>query len=241
MSKKDIEPFLTIPRFSAIPFIRHGFGTAGSTERDLRNREGGAGFRLVLLKQIHSEIVRFIDRLPQRKLEGDALVTERPGLLLIIKTADCLPVLIVDERRRVIAAVHCGWRGTLQLVLERAVQGMMERYGCRNADLLAGFGPCISGDCYEVGEEVRQSFVGAGFPAEIFRSREGGGNKYLLDLGEANRWQLQRLGVPAANIFRLDACTHCDKGYYSYRRDKNSKARMLSFIGISSSVSSRKQ
>ncbi len=91
-----------------------------------------------------------------------------PGLLLIIKTADCLPVLLVDESRRVIAAVHCGWSGTLQLVLEKVVLGMMERYGCRNADLLAGFGPCIGGDCYEVGEDVRRGFAGAGFPAELF-------------------------------------------------------------------------
>ncbi len=236
MTSHDREPVLTIPRFSAIPFLRHGFGAAGWTEEDLRGWPGAARFSFVFLKQVHSDTVRFIDRDPGKTLEGDALVTNLPGLLLLIRTADCLPVLLIDERKRVVGAVHCGWRGTLKLILERAVRGMIERWGSSPADILAGLGPCISGDCYEVGAEVRESFAAAGFPGEIFRAAEGLGKKYFLDLRKANRQQLLRIGVPPANIFELGGCTHCDEKYHSYRRDRNTKARMISFIGIKKSV-----
>jgi hypothetical protein len=225
---------IKVPRLARIPFLRHGFGNLNWREKDLRQLAERLGFRLLFLKQVHSDVVHFIAEVPQLMLRGDAAVTSLPGLLLIIKTADCLPVLLVEEKKRVIAAVHCGWKGTSQGFLEKVVMGMKERYGADPAAILAVFGPCIGGGCYEVEEDVRRTFVESKFPATLFRPITGQSGKYLFDLRSANRLQLLKLGVKAKNIFSLDICTHCDPTYPSYRRDRDECGRMLTFIGLAS-------
>jgi YfiH family protein len=161
------------------------------------------------------------------------VVTGLPGILLIVKTADCLPVLLVDPGRRVVAAVHCGWKGTLARLLEKTVAVMSSRCGSHPASLLAALGPCIGADCYEVGPEVREHFLAAGFPSSLFRSLSGQRSRYLFDLRGANLYVLRRLGVPAQKIFSANVCTHCAPRLPSYRRDRQKAGRMLSFIGIS--------
>lgn len=228
-----LEPALvTIPRFNQIPFLHHGFGDAGWKAGNFKNRDDWKDFRLLSLKQVHSDIVHFVRRVPKANLRGDAAVTDIPGVFLIIKTADCLPVLLVDEKRRVIAAVHCGWKGTLRGVLEKVALGMKDRYGCSPASILSALGPCISGRCYEVGTDVQKKYAAAGFPGSLFRPVPGGPDKYLFDLARANRLQLLRQGIKPNNIFAVNICTHCDARYPSYRRDKDATGRMLSFIGI---------
>src|SRR5512137_2325214 len=98
-------------------------------------------------------------------------MTNVPGLLLVIRTADCLPVLLVDEENRAVAAVHCGWRGTERRILEKTVKAMEGAYGSKPADMRAALGPCIGPACYEVGPEVRQAYLKAGFPASVFAER----------------------------------------------------------------------
>jgi YfiH family protein len=225
--------FLTIPGFERIPFLRHGFGNAHWKEEDFARREDWKDFRLVWLNQVHSEIVHFIRNVPDKNLRGDALVTNLSGIFLIIKTADCLPILLVDEAGRAIAAVHCGWKGTLDRVVEKVVLGMKEHYGSDPKEVLAAFGPCIGKDCYQVGEDVRGGFADRRFPDVLFRPLPGRRGKFLLDLQEANRIQLLQLGVRAKNIFSVDVCTHCHSSFFSYRRDKSRAGRMLSFIGMS--------
>jgi len=230
----DHEPdLITIPRFDRIPFLHHGFGDAGWKAMDFRAREDWGGFRLLSLKQVHSDIVHFIRRVPGVGLRGDAVVTDIPRVFLIIKTADCLPVLLVDEKKRVVAAVHCGWKGTLKRLLERVVDGMKARYGSDPASILAAFGPCISSRCYEVGPDVRRGYAAAGFPDSLFRLVPGRRGKHLFDFAGANRLHLLRQGVKGKNIYTVNICTHCDVRYPSYRRDKDSTGRMLSFIGLS--------
>ena len=224
---------VTIPRLERIPFLRHGFGDFSWGEKDLRQLAKGLGFRSLFLNQVHSDVVHFIDEVPQQKLRGDAAVTRLPGLLLVIKTADCLPVVLVEEKKRVIASVHCGWKGTSQRVLEKVILGMKERHGADPAAILTAFGPCIREDCYEVGRDVRRAFAASGFPASLFRPVTGRSGKYLFDLRSANRLQLLKLGVKAKNIYSIDLCTHCDPKYPSYRRDKDECGRMLTFIGLS--------
>jgi YfiH family protein len=232
MTVKSQAQLLTISRLNQIPYLVHGFGTAGWKESDIKRKKEWESFRLVYLKQIHSDRVHFIDKVPSKKLSGDALVTSVPFILLTIKTADCLPVLIVDELRRVIAAVHCGWRGTVKKVLEKTIQGLKEHHGSSPSSLLVAFGPCIGPKCYEVGEDVRQSFRDGGFPAGLFQRHPEHPKKFLLDLREANLLQLQSQGVLEENIFVVEDCTHCHNFYYSYRKNKDIKARMLSFIGM---------
>jgi purine-nucleoside/S-methyl-5'-thioadenosine phosphorylase / adenosine deaminase len=223
---------ITIPRLDRIPFIRHGFGDLSWGEKDLRRLANRLGFKPLLLNQVHSDVVQFIDRAPEHKPRGDAAVTRLPGLLLAVKTADCLPVILVEEKRRVVAAVHCGWKGTSQRLLEKAVLGMKERYHARPAAIVAAFGPCIGGSCYEVEEDVRRAYSDSGFPASLFRPAAGKAGHFLFDLRAANRLQLLKQGVKAENILALDFCTHCDPRYPSYRRDRDACGRMLSFIGL---------
>ena len=228
-----VSPILTVPRLERIPFLRHGFGDFSWGEKKLRQLADSQGLKPLFLNQVHSAVVHFIDEVPQRRLRGDAAVPRLPGLLLVIKTADCLPVVLVEEKKRVIAAVHCGWKGSSQGVLEKVVLGMKERYGADPEAILAAFGPCIGGSCYEVGEDVHRAFVESNFPASLFRPISGRGGKYLFDLSCANRLQLLRLGVKTENISSIDICTHCDPMYPSYRRDKDACGRMLTFIGLS--------
>jgi YfiH family protein len=224
---------ITIPRLERIPSLRHGFGDSSWREKDLRQLADRLSFKPVFLNQVHSDVVHFLDEVPQRGLRGDAAVSRLPGLLLVVKTADCLPVVLVEEKKRVIAAVHCGWKGTSLRVLEKVILGMKERYDADPAAILAAFGPCISEGCYEVGKDVHRAYIASGFPASLFRPIAGRSSKYLFDLRSANRFQLLKLGVKAKNILSIDICTHCDPKYPSYRRDREATGRMLSFIGLS--------
>lgn len=225
--------FFTIPRLEQIAYLVHGFGTAERKETDFRKSLEGKDFRILHLKQVHSNIVHFVDKIPDENLRGDAVVTALPHLLLVIKTADCLPVLMAEESKRIIAAVHCGWRGTQKKVIQRTIKGMESHYGCQPSSLLVAFGPCIGPDCYEVGEDVRRSYEKAGLASEIFRNHPSREGKYFLDLRKATRLQLLSLGVKKENLYGIDSCSHCCDFLPSYRRDGKSKTRMESFIGMS--------
>lgn len=232
MRAATAEPYRTVPGFRRLGWLAHGFGTAAWSLADFRKAGDWKTFKPVIQKQTHSNIVRRVDRVPDRRLEGDALITAEPGLLLIIKTADCLPVLIADPERRAVAAAHCGWRGTQKRILDGVVRELRSAYGCDPASLRVAFGPSIGPRCYEVGPEVRAAYEAGGFPPGVFKKAAGRPGKYLLDLKKANAWLLKRQGVPAKNMFSVDACTHCDPGLFSYRRDRDKSARMFNFIGI---------
>jgi YfiH family protein len=189
-------------------WVEHGFGTrdAISSQEDMAS-----------LTQIHSATVLPAVRIG-RVGEGDGLVTSNPGVAVSVRTADCFPVLLVDGRLRVVAAVHAGWRGTAARIVPAAIGLMSQEFETRPEDIYAAIGPGIGKCCYRVGEDVGRRF-----------GLEGAGH---VDLGEANRDQLIEAGVPEAHIDRLNLCTFCDARFHSYRRDKNAAGRMISFIGI---------
>ena len=108
---------LSLPRFNEIPRLVHGFGTRSWKLADFRRAAPWNLFKLIIMDQVHSDIVHIVSTVPARKLRGDGLITSLPGVFLTIKTADCLPVFMVDEKQRVVGAVHCGWRGTQQRIL----------------------------------------------------------------------------------------------------------------------------
>ena len=164
-------PFLIVPRLTAIPGLVHGFGDARWSEADFLAFAASKAFRPVIMHQLHSDIIHCLEEAPGKTLEGDALMTNVPGLLLVIRTADCLPVLLVDEENRAVAAVHCGWRGTEKRILEKTVKAMDEAYGSTLKGMLAALGPCIGPACYEVGPEVREGFLQSGFPPSLFTER----------------------------------------------------------------------
>jgi YfiH family protein len=163
--------------------------------------------------------------------EGDASLASGVGVLLGIKTADCLPVLIADPRRRAVAAAHAGWRGTVAGVTRAAVQALV-RDGSRASDLVAGLGPGIGPCCYEVGDDVRAAFGEAG--ARYFTPTPSGRDH--LDVRAANKDQLLAAGVPESSLSSVDHCTYCRADlYHSYRRDGPRSGRMISFVGFAPS------
>jgi YfiH family protein len=236
-------PFLTVSRFAAVPGLIHGFGDGRWSEADFLAFAASREMRPVVMRQLHSDTIHRLEAAPEKKLEGDALMTNVHGLLLVIRTADCLPVLLVDEKSRAVAAVHCGWRGTEKRILEKAVKAMGEVYGSKPGEMLAALGPCIGAACYEVGPEVRDAFEKAGFPLSVFSPRGHVPEvrvpllkqKYLLDLRAANTWLLRAMGFKKGNVFEPGpACAHCEPRLLSYRRNPHDPRRMVNFIGLSS-------
>jgi polyphenol oxidase len=208
-----------------------------------------AGCSLVGVRQIHSGVVLAVregdgaleGRLQTAEgravLEGDGLVTDVPGVLLGVGTADCVPVLVIDVEKRVVGAFHAGWRGTVARIVEKGVAMMGAEYGSRVEDLVAAVGPSIGACCYTVGEEVRAEFGGQfEYAEELFGAQEAGGMR--LNLWEANRRQLVDAGVGEGRIAVVGECTACarDAGgalrYFSHRGERGVAGRMLSVVGV---------
>lgn len=225
--------FLTVEGLNRLPRLVHGFGLAGFGLEDLSREPELSSFRPVVMKQLHSARVFCLDKFPEQQLAGDGLVTASAGLLLVIKTADCLPVFLVDPENRAVAAVHCGWRSTHQKILVSAFCLMRENFGSRPGSLLAALGPCIEQKCYEVGPEVLESFSAAGFDTgRIFIPSESR-DKFCLDLRAANRLLLSGdIGLRPENILEMEICTFCSGDLHSYRRDRRTERRLINFIGL---------
>lgn len=225
--------FFTIPRLEKIPFLVHGFGTKNWRVSNLKRKPEWRNFKHLFLKQIHSDVIQCIDEIPDKNLKGDAIITSLRSVLLIIKTADCLPILIVDESQNIIAAAHAGWKGTQKRVVQKLIKVMNSHYGCQTSSLLLATGPCVELACYEVGKDVKESFMEGGHSQEFFRKHPLQEGKYFFDLRGANLSQMIELGVKRENVFSVDVCTFCHENLASYRREKKGAGRMLSFIGLS--------
>jgi YfiH family protein len=170
------------------------------------------------VRQIHSAAVLTADG-ARVAGEGDALLTSHAGLAVSIRTADCYPILLADQRRRIVAAVHAGWRGTAGRIVANTLAAMHREFGCNPEDVRAAIGPGIGVCCYEVGPEVAQQF--------------GLGQASRIDLAAINRNQLIDAGVPADAIEIMGGCTRCDATlFHSFRRDRAAAGRMISFIRI---------
>ena len=173
--------------------------------------------RLVMPHQVHDCVVRRIDGPQQGVIEGvDAVMTDVPQLCIGVSTADCIPVLLYDSTHRAVSAVHAGWRGTVLRIVQKAVEAMCHAYGTAPADLQAVIGPGISLDSFEVGDEVYDQFLSAGFDMQPISRREA---KWHIDLPMCNRLQLMEACVPADHIQMTNICTYQQYDrYFSARR-----------------------
>lgn len=157
--------------------------------------------------------------------EGDALISDKPGIALAIRTADCLPVLIADPLHRAVGAVHAGWRGTALEIVPKTIRAMGQRFGSRQEDLVIAIGPGIGGCCFEVGPEVAQKF------AAFFPERQDLAGRAKIDLAETIRRQLGRNGGSVGQLALSGLCTVCQPElFHSYRRDREAAGRMVSAI-----------
>ena len=173
--------------------------------------------RLVMPHQVHDCVVRRIDGPQQGVIEGvDAVMTDVPQLCIGVSTADCIPVLLYDSTHRAVSAVHAGWRGTVLRIVQKAVEAMHDTYGTAPADLQAVIGPGISLDSFEVGDEVYDQFLSAGFDMQPISRRDA---KWHIDLPMCNRLQLMEAGIPSNNIQMTNICTYQQYDrYFSARR-----------------------
>ena len=232
-------------------------GTANSAQSKFSlERRASRPPALVTLRQLHSDIIRYVSKIPEAPLAGDGLITDAQGIFLGILTADCLPVILVDPRHRAIGVFHAGWRGTLKRIVEKGVGEMHRQFGSRAADLRAAIGPGIRGCCYTVGAEVWDAFESQfSYANELFRetkernevhekypllfltARAPGHSelprKIFLDLAKANRRQLMNAGVCAKNISDLGLCTSCRRDmFFSHRAERGITGRMMAVAGI---------
>jgi polyphenol oxidase len=166
------------------------------------------GTKLFFPSQVHGTVIVNVQSDSERQSlqNTDALITNNPGVCISVMSADCVPILLYDKANRAIAAVHSGWRGTVARILEKTLHRMREEFGTRGENIVAGIGPSVSQDSYEVGEEVISEVTRA-FGADSGLLISQPPNKAKLDLWQANRLQLLEFGVPASSIEISDLCT----------------------------------
>ena len=242
-------------------FTKHDSRAAVERNRELFLKELGAAsgrksWPLVWLRQIHSDLIHHVERMPAQPLAGDGIVTDTPGLLVAVQAADCLPMILADRKRRAVGVFHAGWRGTVKRIVEKGVGEMRKHFKSEPRNLVAAIGPGVRGCCYEVGEEVRTRFEAQfAYAASLFRevkesdpvrekypmlfltARAPGHSelpvRFFLDLVEANRRQLLDAAVLARNIDLVGPCTACHADLlFSHRAEKGVTGRMMGAAGI---------
>jgi len=181
--------------------------------------------------QMHSADVLVVAAADGGRLvgQGDAMITDQPGVYLSMRFADCTPLLLHDPVRRAVGIAHAGWRGTLKNVAGAVVRAMVERLGCLPGDITAVVGPAIGPCCYQVGSEVIQAAEAAfADVAELLQPHAGG--RYHFDLWEANRRQLVEAGVSHVAVAGL--CTACRTDhFFSHRAEQGQTGRFAALIG----------
>lgn len=214
----DRDGVYRIPAFAQFEWLEHGFGSGVSNVWPDPSR-------VATLKQTHSARIVVASN-PGRIGEGDALISSEPGLLVGVRTADCVPVLLFDSEKRAVAVIHAGWRGTAQQIVVCTLSELAGHFGTLLRDVYAAIGPAIGHCCYQVGPEVARQF------AAWWPELEGAAQPVQFDLVETNRRQLVGAGINPERIFAGAPCTSCTDTLHSYRRDKEAAGRLISAIGI---------
>ncbi len=221
-----LKGFVSCISDASIDFTPHDFNAPLSAAQRayLKERTGHDIPQVFWRKQVHEDGVIVVDGIASCALspDADAYVTDRPQVPIAIRTADCVPVFIVDPVKRVIGLAHAGWKGTHKGIVRKTIQTMQDAYGCRWHDIWVYLGPSIRSCCYSVGDEFK-----AYFPQDITVHDDG---QLTVDIINANRRQLLQTGLNPQQIIDSQECTCCDHNYFSYRRDKDKAGRMISLM-----------
>ena len=184
-------------------------------------------------KQIHSNIVNKVDKDSIGQIiDGDAIITNEKNVPLLILTADCVPVVLVDKVNKAVGLVHAGWRGTYGKICSETLQSMKENYNTNTEDVFAIIGPSIGKCCYEVSYDLVEKFSALlpNADEKIYEIRD---EKYYLDLWEINTQILKEFGVLKSNIINMNICTSCNcDRFFSYRKHDKTTKRIGTFIEI---------
>ena len=163
----------------------------------------------------------------------DGLITDEPGVTLVTHYADCVPIFLLDPKKRAVGLVHAGWRGTAAKIASAAVEAMTREFGCRPEDMIAGIGPSIGPCCFEVDAPVRDVFASLTelHPADLIH--DDGGGKYHVDLWETNRRILQQAGIPASSVTVAGVCTKCNADcLFSHRATGGKRGGLSAFLAL---------
>lgn len=231
---------LQVPALASLRGIGHAFETrhgrlARSLPTPLARLQQVHGADVLVIKP-STDLTSFQDGRIEARPAADAVITSRPDITLAVATADCVPVLLVDPRAGVIAAVHAGWRGIAEQIIAATIEAMGRELGCEPADCIAAIGPCIGADCYRVGGEVIDRFTAAGLDPQVFTEHEldeAGNPTACCNLSAAAAQQLLDAGLLPEHVHDVDLCTHSDsRRFHSHRRDGATAGRMLAGIAL---------
>ena len=223
--------FITPPQFS-FPDISAFFTTKtlgdNAKKIEVVSRELSIpADRIYLPTQKHTGDIHVLAR-DLRPSVADAVVTDKRGILIGVLVADCVPILLYDPGKRIIGAVHAGWRGTAARILKNALKVVQQEYDSVSDDVLVAIGPSIRMCSYEVGEEVKSAVVHATGEGDYYHRQ---GDKYVIDIAAANKRQALAMGVQEQNIWTSEACTFCNPDiFYSYRYSGVHAGRQGGFI-----------
>lgn len=223
VTSKNAEDTSTYGSFNLATHVGDNPQNVNDKRHQLANKINVNVNQLVFANQTHSTNVRVVYSVSETLENTDAMITNQKNVCLNVLTADCVPVLLVDPIKNVIAVVHAGWKGTASEITKATVLKMKEVFEVDPQNVLVGIGPCISFENYEVGKEVASQFSSA------FYSQKNNGN-YSLDLVKANMHQLTSLGVKKANIEIMNICTKVSSRFYSARREGIQSGRFSSFL-----------
>ena len=216
--------------------------TGENEEEIIKNRniiaselKSDKNLHFIVANQTHSDHIKIITNKETKGWESlenaiedcDALITNEKEIVLTILTADCVPVLLYDSEKKVVAAVHAGWKGTKAGIVAKTVLKMKEVYDCKLENIIAAVAPSIGACCYEVGEDVAKHFF------DIPKGYAQVEDKYMLNLPYINKYQLLKVGIREENIEMSDVCTACEVDrYFSYRKERGCSGRFMSMIGM---------
>ena len=216
--------------------------TGEEEQKIIENRESIAkhfgrdeNLNFVVANQTHSDHIKIITKAETKGWKSkddavedcDALITQEKKVILTILTADCVPILLYDPKKEVVAAVHAGWKGTQTEIVAKTVLKMQELFDSQAEDIVAAVAPSIGSCCYEVGEDVAKHFFDT---PDAFTKK---GDKYMLDLPYINKYQLLNVGLTESNIEMSGVCTACEvEHYFSYRKEQGCSGRFMSMIGM---------
>lgn len=212
-------------------------GTVGDAGERVRNNLskllvsiGGSNEELVQIRQIHSKDVIIAEQAMDCIYRGDAIITNKPGLILMMRFADCVPIIFYDPVLRIAGIAHAGWKGTAQEISLKTVRKMEEIFGSKPSDLIVGIGPSIGPDHYLVGEDVI-SVIKQAFPWNWNQILIDSTDGVKLDLGKANQISLEKAGVTSIEISNICTGCHTDE-WFSHRAENGRTGRFAAVVSL---------